>query len=306
MRRALLHVAVVISALALGTAAASATPPSGVTFEDHGRGQVAKASQVATPAGSQAVSASYTLAPGATTGWRALPGAAILAVTAGTMTVHRAEGCTTTGYSPGQATVLPAGTSMIHNTGSEPLKFLGAFFNLPSGAAPPLSDGADGSADCTGMSAMGAAGAADLAVTQLGAGAFVGPGHYHGHHMHSSEVSPLEAGSDVLFSSYRVEPGGSSGWITHRSQFVIVNSGTLSYYEGQDGKCVKTDEYGPHTAYYHGPHTHLAVNEGKEPLTLTIVHFNVPHNDHPAPVVGNQGDAFDFTPSPPADCPRLR
>jgi hypothetical protein len=155
------------------------------------------------------------------------------------------------------------------------------------------------------MPAIRAAGAGDLAVTELGAGAFVGPGHYHGHHMHSSEANPFEAGSDVLFSSYRLEPGTSSGWITHRSQFVIVTAGTLSYYEGMDGKCDKTDEYGAHTAYYHGPHTHMAVNEGNQPLTLTIVHFNVPHNDHPAPVVGNQGDAFDFTPLPPADCPRL-
>jgi hypothetical protein len=87
----------------------------------------------------------------------------------------------------------------------------------------------------------------------------------------------------------------------------MVTKGTLTYYEGHDGHCVKAGEFTAGQGYVHAaPVTHMPVNEGPEVVELTVVYFNLPHNARPAPVVGNQTDAVNFAALPPADCPKLR
>lgn len=304
MRRLSSPIIAVVATVALGVSAAVASPPTGqLTFEDHGRAQVAEGGDVRTPAGTTTFIATYSVPAGASSGWRALPGNAIVAAVGGEAMVHRGDGCSMTLLPAGQAMVLPAGPVAVHNGGSAPLQVAAAFFGLPAGAADPLAGGtpAAAPAGCPDM-----APGAGVSAVELGKGTVVDPNAYHGQGMVVSDTNPVKAGDDVLFSSYRLEPGASSGWINHRGQFGVITAGTLTYYEAHHGECVKTDAYSAGSAFFHGPHHHMAVNEGNEPLTLTIAHFNVPHNDHPAPVVGNQGDAFDFTPAPPADCPRLR
>ena len=303
MRRLSLSVGAIVATVSLGMSVADASPPSGqLSWTDHGRAQVAEAGPVGTPAGTGTFIGTYTLAPGAATGWRTLPGSALVAVVGGNAVVHRSDGCTSDKIPAGKAVVLPAGAMSLSNDGADPVHVAAAFFNLPDGEADPLGPG--GAATPAGCAAL--ATGEGLSVERLAGGIFPELSAYKGHGMHLSDSNTVDAGGDVLFTSYVVEPGFSTGWINHRGQFGAVTAGTLTYYEEHEGECMKTDSYSAGQAFVHTPHTHMAVNEGSETLTLAIAHFNLPHNDKAAPVVGNQGDAFDFTPLPPAGCPRLR
>ena len=116
----------------------------------------------------------------------------------------------------------------------------------------------------------------------------------------------MEAGRDIYVVSYHAEPYGSAGWMTHRPALGIVTKGTLTYYEGRDGRCVKSGVFTAGQAYVHGsPVTHMPVNEGPEAFEGIYVYFDLPPNAHPLPVVGNQTEAVDFTALPPRDCPRI-
>jgi hypothetical protein len=303
MRRFSLSVGAIVATVSLGVTVADASPPSGqLSWTDHGRAQVDEAGPVGTPAGSGTFIATYTLAPGAATGWRTLPGSVLLAVTSGNALVNRSAGCVAGKVPAGRAVVLPAGAMSLANDSAAPVQVAAAFFNLPSGETDPLSAG--GPATPAGCSDL--ATGEGISADHLAGGVFADYSAYKGHGMHLSDVNTVDAGGDVLFATYVVQPGFSTGWINHRGQFGAVTSGTLTYYEEHEGECMKTDSYSAGQAFVHTPHTHMAVNEGSETLTLAIAHFNLPHNAQPAPVVGNQGDAFDFTPMPPAGCPRLR
>ena len=110
-----------VSMTALGTGVAVATPPSGVVaFTDLARAQAVEGLSIPIKPGNALVSGAYSLAPGGQTGWRRLPGAAILAVTKGGMTVRRADGCSTKDYTVGQASVIPAGEYLIQIDGKSP------------------------------------------------------------------------------------------------------------------------------------------------------------------------------------------
>ena len=72
---------------------------------------------------------------------------------------RRIPGCATKDYAAGKAAVIPAGVYMVHNTGSEPLEFFGAFFGQPQGMTKPLAEGPteEAPAGCTEVKAAGAA-----------------------------------------------------------------------------------------------------------------------------------------------------
>jgi quercetin dioxygenase-like cupin family protein len=119
----------------------------------------------------------------------------------------------------------------------------------------------------------------------------------------------VEAGKDVLVSVYRLGPGASAGWHTHPDVIGVILKGTFSYYEGHDGKCVPSGKFTKGQAWFvksHEGHGHLGVNEEDEPLEVLAIYFNVPERYKAVPVLGNQMDTLDFSPMPPADCPRLR
>lgn len=299
----------IVAAAACSMAAAFASPPSGqFSFKDHARGQFAEQATLATPAGKDVVVSSYTLAPGADSGWRTQPGPAVLAVTKGKLTLHSAEGCATKEYPAGQAAVVPAGRYLLHNTGSEPLEFSGTFANLTPGPKP-LADGLGEAApaNCEGMAGYAAGRPSGASVADYVRGGLVNPDAYgHTAHAGTADAIKIEAGKDVAVSSYKTEPGFSLGWTSHVPTIVVVTSGTATYYEGHDGKCVKTSSYTVGQGYVHNSrHTHMYVNEGNEPNEVTVVWFNIRHGD-PLPVVGSAADALDFSPLPPTDCPRLR
>jgi quercetin dioxygenase-like cupin family protein len=284
---------------------ALASPPSGMfTFEELARAQAVEGGTVNLPGATDLVSASYTVPPGATSGWRTGPGETVLAVTSGVITVVQADGCRETDYKSGEAVVLPTGQFMVGNGGEGSAGFAGVFFNLPPGGPAPLVDGAteEDPAGC----AKGGGAAAGLSISNLVRGTAPAQAYHHDATVHAAgDGIAVEAGGDVLVTLFHLEPGFSTGWFKHTEQVVVVTRGTLTFYEGRDGKCVKADEYRAGQAYHHAPHDHMAVNEGDETVALTAVNFNLPHGSA-YPVVGSQGEANDFTPAPPADCPRLR
>src|ERR1044072_3479620 len=65
----------------------------GVSAPEYGRPQQLHNAPVAAPPGHNVESATYTVAPGGTTGWRTGPGTTALAVIQGGLQVEAAEGC---------------------------------------------------------------------------------------------------------------------------------------------------------------------------------------------------------------------
>jgi quercetin dioxygenase-like cupin family protein len=309
MRRSI-ALLVIVAAVAGFTTTASASPPIGViTYRDYGRGQATDAGATPVSPGRDLVISSYTLAPGADSGWAHRNGLSVFAVTSGTLTVRSADGCTTKEYTAGEAAIIPAGLHRLSNVGSQPVAFSGGF--LDTAGTTPFLGGADAArpAPCAGFTGSNLPTApSGIEVLRSSTGAFVGPDAYrnsaHGHH--ASGIS-IEAGNDVYVVSYRAEPNTSAGWMTHRPALGIVTKGTLTYYEARDGRCVKSGEFTAGQAYVHAaPVTHMPVNEGPEAVEAIYVYFNLPHNPNPLPVAGNQTDAVNWGPLPPKDSPRLK
>lgn len=301
MRRTATVVAVVITSV-LSVSTAFATPPTGdVKFKDMSRAQAAESATVPIEVGKDFASGSYSVTPGGESGWRQLSGTSVLSVNKGKLMLHGGEGCAAKEYGAGQAAVVPAGTYMVHNSGSEPLEFFGFFLNQAAGAPKPLADGPTEAppANCTGVMATGAP--SGVSVTDPAVGALVPGAFGHG----EGKTLNIEAGKDVYASWLEIAPGWSSGWLSHKPAANIVQTGELSYVEARDGKCDESEVYKAGEAFYHPAHRHMAFNKGKEKVILWTMYFNLPH-ETPAPVVGNTLTAVDFTQAPPAECPRLR
>lgn len=301
MRRSSVVATVALFTSVLSVSVAFATPPTGeVQFKDLARAQAVEGASVPINPGTSLVSGSYSIAPGGETGWRQLPGPAILAVTKGKMTVHRADGCSAKDYAVEQASVVPAGTYMVGNSGNEPLEFFGVFFDQSADGPKPLAEGptAAAPANCDGVKAAAAA-PSGVSLTTPEIGTMV-PGMFG-----NGATLDIQAGKDVYASYLDISPGWSSGWISHRPAVNIVSGGELSYVMAHDGKCDTSEKYHTGQAFYHPAHRHMAYNEGKDHVLLTTMYFDLPH-EAPAPVIGNTITAVDFTQAPPADCPRLR
>ncbi len=300
MRRSSIVATADVFTLALSMGVAVATPPTGeVALKDLARAQAVEGLSVPIHPGTGLVSGSYSVAPGGATGWRSLPGAAILAVTKGKLTVHRADGCTTKDYAVGQAAVVPAGTYLVGNSGNEPAEFYAFFFDQATDGSKPLAEGPTAAAPtgCSGVTAAAAPAGVSLSAPEIGtmAAGMFGNG----------ATLDIQAGKDVYVSYLDISPGWSSGWISHRPAANIMSGGTLSYVMAKDGKCDTSEKYVAGQAFYHPAHRHMAYNEGKDHILLTTMYFDLPH-EPAAPVIGNTIAAVDFTQAPPADCPRLR
>ena len=94
--------------------------------------------------------------------------------------------------------------------------------------------------------------------------------------------------STVAVSELRIAPGGNVGWHSHPGpSFVIVKSGTLTFYDGDDPNCTpQRHEAG--TAYVDpGGDTHIVRNEGAEELVLYVTRVlpqdAAPRIDEPSP-----------------------
>lgn len=311
----LVSVCAVVGGLA-GMSTASATPPSGqFSYTEHGRVQQT-AGTITIPTADH-VSATYTIAPGGSTGWRTSTGDTVLGVVKGTLAVEQAQDCAGQDVPAGSAVVVPTGKFRLRSVGGQPAEFSGVFFNLPVGGANPLVDGeAEAAPACGGFSAEAVGGGVSTADTARG-NTSAHARQVEGQHAQSAGdqdatggsygtvVHTLDAGRDMVVLTYVLEPGFSTGWIVHTDEMAIQMKGTLAIYEARDGKCKKVEEYRAGEAWAHKPHRHMGVVEGDETAVIRIIGFNLPHGE-PMPVFGSNMDHIDFTQAPPADCPRLR
>jgi len=94
--------------------------------------------------------------------------------------------------------------------------------------------------------------------------------------------------SKITMSKVTFTPGGDAGWHQHSGPvWVVVASGSLTFYEGDDPSCTGV-VYPQGSAFMDpGNHTHTARNEGSENLVIYVV-FMTPEGgatriDAPAP-----------------------
>jgi len=301
MRRMPFVMSAVVLGSALSIATAFATPPTGdLKFEDYTRAQLVESASVPIVGGLTLVRGSYSVAPGAVTGWRKLPGTTVLAVNKGKLMLHGGEGCPAKDYAAGQAAVIPAGVYEVHNAGSEPLEFFGAFFGQPKGTTKPLVEGPTEAAPA-GCPEVKAAGVPPdgVAVATSAAGLFV-PNYYN-----QGSTLEIKAGGDIFASRYDAAPGWSSGWFAHYPAVNVMEAGELTYVEAKNGKCDESEVYRAGDSFYHPRHRHIAANYGKDHMVITTIYFGLPHGES-LPGPGNHLVAADFTQAPPADCVRYR
>ena len=80
--------------------------------------------------------------------------------------------------------------------------------------------------------------------------------------------------SDLHVLSNRIEPGGSFGWHSHPGpSFVIVKSGTATFYLGADPRCRAHRVRAGSTFVDQGRAVHIVRNEGRVDLVTVVVSF---------------------------------
>ena len=120
----------------------------------------------------------------------------------------------------------------------------------------------------------------------------------------SSESLDVTQGTNFVIQTLILEPGWSSGWHYHPDDaWVLMKKGVLTQYSN----CTERNDWTAGNAYYHHNGAHrghhgegpeLARNEGKVPVEVTVLFFNVPREQPPSII------PRDVQP-PPADCPTL-
>jgi len=100
------------------------------------------------------------------------------------------------------------------------------------------------------------------------------------------------APTDTVVLTTTIAPGGSTGWHSHPGPaFIVVTSGTLTVYDGNDPACTP-HQYGQGSGFFDPGfgHVHIARNEGTVPVTVVQTYLNVPPGASPridAPAPGN-------------------
>jgi quercetin dioxygenase-like cupin family protein len=84
----------------------------------------------------------------------------------------------------------------------------------------------------------------------------------------------ISGASDLHVLSNRIAPGGSFGWHSHPGpSFVIVKSGTATFYLGADPKCRAHRVRAGSTFVDQGRAVHIVRNEGRVDLVTVVVSF---------------------------------
>jgi quercetin dioxygenase-like cupin family protein len=133
----------------------------------------------------------------------------------------------------------------------------------------------------------GGAGAAALAsgggsITEhvIGAGGIAHPFTFH-----------VRKPGDAVVAKAVVPPGASFGWHYHRANVVaIVQSGTLTLYDGADRSCTPQRIAAGHAFTEHRRHVHLARNETSRRVVVLVTYLGLKHGvnpDVPVPSPGN-------------------
>lgn len=92
------------------------------------------------------------------------------------------------------------------------------------------------------------------------------------------EVITVNRSEDTVIQQVVIAPAGHTGWHSHPGPVVVlIKSGTLSFYDGEDPTCtVRTYAAGEAFIDSGQGHVHIARNEGSENLELWATYFDVP------------------------------
>jgi quercetin dioxygenase-like cupin family protein len=95
---------------------------------------------------------------------------------------------------------------------------------------------------------------------------------------HGQEVISVKRSEDTVIQQVIIAPAGHTGWHTHPGPVVVlIMSGTLSFYDGEDPTCTaRTYSAGEAFVDSGQGHVHIARNEGSENLELWAIYFDVP------------------------------
>jgi quercetin dioxygenase-like cupin family protein len=78
--------------------------------------------------------------------------------------------------------------------------------------------------------------------------------------------------SDVHVVQVTIQPGGTLGWHSHLGpSFVIVKSGTASFYEADDPTCTRREIPTGSSLFEPAGNVHIVRNQGTEPLVNVVV-----------------------------------
>jgi quercetin dioxygenase-like cupin family protein len=79
---------------------------------------------------------------------------------------------------------------------------------------------------------------------------------------------------NVQIAKFTTEPGGQFGWHQHSGPiWVVITSGTLNLYSGDDPDCRPTAFAAGAAFLDPGNHTHIARNESSEPVELYAIYM---------------------------------
>jgi quercetin dioxygenase-like cupin family protein len=83
---------------------------------------------------------------------------------------------------------------------------------------------------------------------------------------------------DTVMQQITFDPGGFSGWHSHPGPAVVlVASGELTFYDGDDESCTgRTFSAGQALIDPGQGHVHFAVNQGPTPTVVWVTYFDVP------------------------------
>ena len=80
---------------------------------------------------------------------------------------------------------------------------------------------------------------------------------------------------DVVDQNITIQPAGHTGWHSHAGPaLIVIQSGTLTFYDGDDPSCTGAVYTAGQTFVDNGGgHVHLARNEGAVPVALTVTYL---------------------------------
>jgi quercetin dioxygenase-like cupin family protein len=77
--------------------------------------------------------------------------------------------------------------------------------------------------------------------------------------------------STLTVTENDVAPGGTFGWHEHPGpSLVVVESGTLTFYDGDDPNCAPTVESAGDAFVDPGEHVHMGINTGSDPAVVLV------------------------------------